>query len=557
MGLVDPQVLVVGSGPAGLVLALTLAQNGIPVRIIEKLDSFHNSQRGAGIQARSLELFKFLGVYDEIVTDSIPLLPVRNYKFPGGRETESIHSLLAPDVDATPDIPFPNPRMLGQDRIEAILRSHLTKLGVEIERSTELVKFQQDSNGVTAEILKRNLDNQEIRETAHFNFLVGADGARGVTRKQLGLTFLGESTSNHVLIGDLFIKGLTSDVFHNWRPSAKEMIILRPTETEGLFYGVLSTTDPSDFPKISASKESLQEFINKTTTRDDIILESIRTLAEFGPNIRMVNKFSEGRAFVVGDAAHVHSPAGGQGMNSSIQDSFNLGWKLSLVCKNVSPLSILDTYNDERLPVIQAMLAKTTEVHNKLMQSDIKDKAAWDRPKSLNQLRVNFRWSSILVDEQVEDHEDAKVVARNAYGSETDDKLRAGDRAPDAPDLVDTNSNQKTSFYSIFKPTHHTALLFNPPASELPAILESLATWPSGSVKPVVVLPQGAGTTQDVDVAKDVLLLEDRDGHAYNSYKQIVDGGFPIVIVRPDGVIGGITKGPEGVKAYHEKLFVV
>ncbi|KAI0784330.1 FAD binding domain-containing protein [Abortiporus biennis] len=554
MAVVDPQVLVVGSGPAGLVIALTLAQNGISIRLIEKLSSFHHSLRGAAIQARSLELFNFLGVYDEMVAGSIPLLPVRSYKFPGGRDIESVIP-LAPLVDATPDIPFPNPRMLGQAGIESILRSHLTKLGVEIECSKELVKFEHDSKGVTAEILKRGSDNQETRETARFDFLIGADGARGVTRKQLGLTFLGEPTSNHVLIGDLFVKGLTPDVFHYWRPSPTDMIILRPSEVEGLFYAVLSTADPSDYPKISASRESLQEFINKITTRDDIIVEGISTLTEFSPNIRVVNKFNEGRVFVVGDAAHVHSPAGGQGMNSSIQDSFNLGWKLSLVCKKLASLSILETYSDERLPIIQAMLSKTTEVHKKLLQSDIKDKAAWDRPKSLDQLRVNCRWSPILVDEQVEDHEEAKAIARDAYGSETDDQLRAGDRAPDASDLVDVKSNEKTSLFSIFKPSHHTALLFNPSASELPGILESLATWPSGTIKSIVVLPKGADLAEDF--RKDVLVLEDTDGHAYDSYRQMAHGGFPIIIIRPDGVIGGIVKGPEGVKTYYEKLFAV
>ncbi|KAL4242654.1 hypothetical protein ABKN59_011650 [Abortiporus biennis] len=555
MDTLNPQVLVVGSGPAGLVLALSLAQNGIPLRIIEKRSEFHQSQRGAGVQPRSIELYNFLGLYDEIKAGSIPLLPVRNYKLPGGTEVESVVTLAA-SIDLAPDVPYPNPLMIGQDHAESILRSHLAKLGIQVERSTELVSFQQDLNGVTAEILKRSDDDKEIRETARFDFLVGADGARGVSRKQLGLTFLGEPTSHHSLIGDVFVKGLTADVFHNWRPSdSKEMLVLRPTEIEGLFYIFLSTANPADYQKISASKENLQAFINATTNRDDIIIESIRTLAEFRPSVRMVNKFGEGRVFVVGDAAHVHSPAGGQGMNSSIQDSFNLAWKLSLVCRKVSPLSILDTYSDERLPVIQDMLAKTVEVHKKMLQG-LKNKdvqAAWDRPKSLNQLRVNCRWSSILVDEQVEDHEGAKAIARDAYGSETDDQLRAGDRAPDAPGLVNIRSNEKTSLFSIFKPTYHTALLLNPP--DLPALIEAFTHWPSGTVKVVMVLPQGGSLT--MDLPEYVAVLEDREGHAYQSYKKIVNGGFHVGMIRPDGVIGGIARGTKGVDTYQKKLFAM
>ncbi|KAL4248923.1 Rifampicin monooxygenase-like protein [Abortiporus biennis] len=552
-----PQVLVVGSGPAGLVLALSLAQNGIPLRIIEKRSEFHQSQRGAGVQPRSIELYKFLGLYDEIKAGSIPVLPIRNYKLPGGREVESVVTLLPP-IEETPGVPYPNPLMIGQDHAESILRSHLDKFGIEVERSTELVNFQQDHDGVTAEILKRSDNDKETKETARFDFLIGADGARGVTRKQLGLTFLGESTSTHSLIGDVFVKGLTTDAFHSWRPSdTKAMLVFRPTEIAGLFYIILSATDPADYPKISASKENLQEFVNTLTNRDDIIIESIRTLAEFRPSVRMVNKFGEGRAFVVGDAAHVHSPAGGQGMNSSIQDSFNLAWKLSLVCKNVSPLSILDTYSDERLPIIQEMLAKTVEVHKKILEGveNKNTQAAWDRPKSLNQLRVNCRWSSILVDEQVEDHEGAKVVARNAYGSETDDQVRAGDRAPDASGLVNIKSNEKTSLFSILKPTYHTALLFNPPTTELPVLLDTFATWPSETVRVIVVLPKGGSLA--TDLPKDAAVLEDREAHAHQTYKQMVDGGFPVVIIRPDGVVGAIAKGTAGVNTYQKKLFTV
>ncbi|KAI0784358.1 monooxygenase [Abortiporus biennis] len=552
---VEPQVLVVGSGPAGLVLALTLAQNGIPLRIIEKRSEFHQSQRGAGVQARSLELYNFLGVYGDIHAGSMATVHVRDYKFPGGTEMES-QKTLSQSSPATPDVPIPNPRLIGQDHAESILRSHLAKLGVEVERSTELVSLQQDKDGVTAEILKRSADGEETSEMTRFEFLVGADGAKGVTRKQLGLTFAGETTPIRLLVGDVFVKGISHDAWHNWRPSEKEVVILRPTETEGLFYIVLSASDPDEYSKISASKENVQEFVHKITDRNDIIIESIKTLAEFNPSIRMVNKFSEGRAFVVGDAAHVHSPVGGQGMNSSIQDAFNLGWKLSLVCKKLSPLSILDSYNDERLPVIKSMLAKTTVIHKKMMESSSKEdqKAAWERPKALNQLRVNCRWSSILVDEQLENEKDAKAAALDAYGSETDDNLRAGDRAPDAPELVDLKTSEKTSLFSIFKPAYHTVLLFNPPTSDLPAILESLATWPSGTAKAVLILPKGASLPKDIK--EDVVVLEDTAGHAAQySYKKIVDGGFSVVIIRPDGVIGGVVKGAEGLKAYQNKLF--
>ncbi|KAI0786241.1 hypothetical protein C8Q75DRAFT_808643 [Abortiporus biennis] len=425
---VTPQVLIIGSGPSGLVLALALAQNGIPFRIIEKRSEFHQKIKSV--------------------------------------------TTLSPYVAPTPDVPYPNRAVIGQNLAEGVLRSHLSKLGIEVERSTELVSFKQDENQVTAEILKRGPNNEEVQETTIFDFLVGADGAKGVTRKFMNLTFLGETTETHWVIGDLFVRGLSTDTWHNWRPSEKDI-----------------------------------------------------------PNIRMVNKFSEERVFVVGDAAHIHSPAGGQGMNSSIQDSFNLGWKLAL-----------------------DMLVKTTAIFRKLISRDKEDnEESFHRPKFLNQLRVNYRWSCILVDEHAASQESTK----NPYGSLDDTELRAGNRAPDSPSLtrIGSPSSDQITLFSIFKPTHHTVLLFNPPACEMGQISARLSAWPAGVVKTVVVLPKGVQDIQ-VDVSGEVIVLDDKEGHAYNFYIQAEDGRFPVFIVRPDGVIGGIVKGLEGLKTYPDKLFI-
>ncbi|KAI0784360.1 monooxygenase [Abortiporus biennis] len=564
----SPQVLIVGSGPAGLVLALTLAQNGIPLRIIEKRIEFHQSQRGSGVQPRSLELYKFLDVYEDMKQGSIPIPPICQYKLPGGREPDTVYRMI-PTSDATPDIPYPDTITIGQYHAEAILRDHLRKFGIEVELNSELLSFQQDNTRVSAEILKRSSSgSEETRELATFDFLVGADGAKGITRKQIGLPFSGSSASpaTRRIVGDVYVEGLTMDYWHSWRPGNAESLLLMPTEVEGLFFLILFTSNPAEYDRIMASKESLQQFICRTTTRDDIIVESIRTLSDFNPSIRMTNKFGEGRSFIVGDAAHVHSPMGAQGMNSSIQDSFNLGWKLSLVCKNLSPMSLLDTYTEERLPIIKAMLAKTTESQNQMTKKLHNPKAAWSVPKSLNQLRVNCRWSSILVEGQHKvktalETGDADTNAR-AYGSDDDDELRAGDRAPEAPGLrlmlVNPISGiETTSLFSIFKPTCHTILLFEPLHHQLPMILESLSSWAAGTVLVVLILSSGSDVDIPKEVVESLVVCEDKDGYAYEAYKKAIGGGSSVVIVRPDGVVGGIVKGVEGIKTYHDKLFIV
>ncbi|KAL4248508.1 Rifampicin monooxygenase-like protein [Abortiporus biennis] len=551
-----PRVLIVGSGPAGLVLALTLAKNGVPFRIIEKQEVPHQSQRGAGVQPRTQEMYKFLEVFEDIKGGSMPALPVANYKFPGGTEIGYTTHVMPP-VDPTPDIPDPNIRIIGQADAETILRSHLSRLGIEVEFGTELIDFHQDKDEVTANIVKHGPKDEQSRETVCVDFLVGVDGARGITRKQLGLSFIGETASISWVIGDVFLRGLNTDYWHNWRPSDLEMVFLRPTDRDGLFQAILSAPDPADYPQIMSDKEFLQEFIRKATTRDDIIIDSIQTLSEYRPNIRMVNKFSEGRVFVAGDAAHVHSFTGGQGLNSSMQDAFNLGWKLSLVCKDLSPLSLLDTYNDERFPVIRDMLARTTVLFKKMLSASKDDnEASWNRPRVLAQLGVNYRWSDILVDDQVKDLEE-KATVSNAYGAESDGKLRAGDRAPDSPGLFDTDSGKEMVLFSLFKPTHHTVLLFNPSKDECSAILDALATWPRGTFQTVFILPKGDKVANETaDTGSSLVRLEDGEGHAYRFYRQLEDARFPVVIVRPDGVVGGIVKGAAGVKAYREKIFV-
>ncbi|KAI0784359.1 FAD binding domain-containing protein [Abortiporus biennis] len=551
------QVLVIGSGPASLALALTLAQNDISVRIIEKQSEFHQGQRGAGVQPRSLELLKFLGVFDDVKTGSSLPLPVANYKFPGGTQIEQLTE-LTPFYDPTPDVPYPNLNIIGQDHHESILRSHLLKFGIEVELGTELISFQQDERRVTAEVHRRDANNDQVQELVRADFLVGADGAKGITRKQLGFDFLGESTDAHWLIGDAFVNGVNADYWHSWRPYDLEMVFLRPTKVQGLFQIFISTVDVARYTAFKSNKVDLQEFVRKTTNRDDIIIESVVTLSDYRPNVRMASKFGEGRVFIVGDAAHVHPFSGGQGLNTGLQDSLNLGWKLSLVCKQLSPVSILGTYSDERLPVVKDMLGKTSAIFEKLA-SRKKDEyyVGWERPRFLAQLNINYRWSDLLVDEQVIDPEEKKCAINNAYGTESDGKFRAGDRAPDAPGLLDIDSGKELSLFSIFKLTHHTILLFNPPRSELSSTLATVERWPADTFNIVLILPRGTQTYNADAIGRSILKLEDREGHAYRFYGQVQDERFPMVIVRPDGVIGAITKDVDGVQTYHDKIFGV
>ena len=222
----------------------------------------------------------------------------------------------------------------------------------------------------------------------------------------------------------------------------------------------------------------------------------------------------------------------------------NLAWKLSLVYKGLSPVSLLDSYTTERLPVIAEMLNITTGMLNNIREAPTIE-GAMVREKRLNMLGVNYRTSPIVVDEYT------RAEPVSAYGALEEGVLVAGDRAPDAPGLVVLASGAETRLFDVFSATYHTVLVFTPDASATTDTLEVLRRYPEGVVRPVIVLPQGseATTVGQVDV------VVDQGGHAYPAYLA-VRAEQKVIVVRPDGVAGAIVHGAEGVAGYFGKIFV-
>ncbi|KZT64163.1 monooxygenase [Daedalea quercina L-15889] len=546
---VDIPVLIAGAGPAGLVLALTLAQNGVNVRIIDKEPFYRPGQRGAGIQPRTLEIFNYLGILDDVRAKGIKSPYQRRvYKLPGGVEILKTTIMLEQD-DPTPSTPIPNTLHLGQENSEAILRAHLAKYGYSVELGTELRDFEQQPDHVIAHLLKKDGD-QEKTETVICRYIIGTDGGKGVTRKQLGLTFQGETRATHVLSGEVEVFGLETDYWHQWGDLSTMFCMMRPTENPNCFYVALG--GQIDYQKLESDEEEFLKAVRKAIDRTDLQFGKLRWITSWRPNIRMVNKFREGRGFVAGDAAHVHSPTGGQGLNSSVQDSFNLAWKLAFVEKGWASSDLLDTYTEERLPVIRAMLYESTTLLNALEAKDVgADDKAWRRGSVLKMLGINYRWSSIVVDERSPDKPKEAV---NVYGGEKGGDLRAGDRALDAPALSPVSGDQTpTSFFHIFRPVYHTVLLFTADTSAAAPILEALKRYPSGSLKIVVVYPRNTAGNANPVAGADLAVV-DTEGHAYAAY-----GASPertlAVVVRPDGVVGAVVYGLEGLKAYFGAVF--
>ncbi|KAJ4474895.1 monooxygenase [Lentinula aciculospora] len=578
-------VLIVGAGPTGLALALLLLRSGLSVRIIEKQLQFHPGERGAGIQPRTLELYKFLGLLPDIIERSAT--SPRNLKYYTAPDNGK-PPRLAPMVqlmDDTPDRPMVstfmishlimplvfydsnfqmNARMLGQNRHEKVLREHILAYhGVHVEFGTELRSFEQTSDHVLARVVK-TVDSKAVEENVTVNWLVGADGARSVVRKQLGLSFLGESPEMEVVTGDIHVLGDSIKQEHPdgwtvWAQSDNVIVaLLRPCLVRGknLFqFLIRGGNEKLDMVKISSSREEMVKAFHHLTGRRDIEFGELVWIGLWRPNIRMVNRFGKGRVFVAGDAAHIHSPTGGQGMNSGVQDCFNLAWKLALVQKGLAPQSLLDSYSNERTPVIASMLNKTTELFKKEFVAKVGQRQDIFRGYELRQLGVNYRGTHIIFDEKYTDNKE--IV--DSYRSGDDGTIRAGDRAPDAPSLslLGASKTIKTmSFFDIFKTTQHTVLIFPGSAGHdfVTGVLNTLREYNSDILKSIVVLPRASDSISSSALAD--MTLVDTEGYAYLIYA-ITDDTPTVFIVRPDGYIGAlITSGESGVRSYFSSIFV-
>lgn len=235
-----------------------------------------------------------------------------------------------------------------------------------------------------------------------------------------------------------------------------------------------------------------------------------------------------------------------QGMNSSIQDAFNLGWKLALASKSLASPQFLESYSAERLPIIAGVLKKTTEVLNQTVTAKSAKKIAtsWLRGQDFYQLDVNYRGSSVVFDE---------------LESQDSERVMAGDRAPDAPALVPLTAGVKSGasrLFDLFNPTRHTAILFPTETEDIATYTAALQKYPDGTVYTVAVLPKESELAKEESSSSwgvDVVL--DSDQYCWSVYP--TTEGAKVVIVRPDGCVGAVAKAAAGVEQYRRIIFDV
>jgi 2-polyprenyl-6-methoxyphenol hydroxylase-like FAD-dependent oxidoreductase len=329
----DIQVLIIGAGPTGLTLALDLHRRGVPFRIVDASAAPFAGSRGKGLQPRSMEVFHDLGVIEPVLASGRLDMTMRAYN---GREVVrewDMHEGRNP----TTERPYARTMLIPQFRVEQILRDAIPQ---PVEYGMTLTSFTQDDSGVTAVV-----GGQTVRA----KYLVGCDGGKSFVRKQLGVSFVGETHEDQrMLVGDVRLSGLDREYWHQWGGRADRWLALCP----------LPGTDLFQFQAAGDGTPSLElyrEIVRERTGLDDVVVHDATWMSVYRTNIRMVDRFRVGRVFLAGDAAHVHSPAGAQGMNTGIQDAYNLGWKLGME-------TLLDTYETERKPVAEWLLGMTTAI---------------------------------------------------------------------------------------------------------------------------------------------------------------------------------------------------
>ncbi|HYG44463.1 MAG TPA: FAD-dependent monooxygenase, partial [Bordetella sp.] len=343
-------VLVCGAGTAGLTLAIELARRGVSFRLIEKAATPFPGSRGKGIQPRTQEIFEDLGILDRVVAAGGLYPQNRTYRDDGSW----VDSGMAEHADPTPAEPYQLPLMIPQFLTERIMRGRLSELGHRAEFGRELLGFEQDSSGVTVRVA-----GPAGEETVQARYLVGADGGRSSVRKALGVDFPGKTLGVRAIVADVVLAGLERDAWHQFNyGDMQRMAAICPLAGTDLFQ--IQAPIPQD-AQADLSPEGLTALVTERTGRADIRVRSVSWASDYQMSARLAERYRVDRVFLVGDAAHVHPPTGGQGLNTSVQDAYNLGWKLAAALKGARP-DLLDSYESERRPVAEAVLGLSTRL---------------------------------------------------------------------------------------------------------------------------------------------------------------------------------------------------
>ncbi|HEX4413276.1 MAG TPA: FAD-dependent monooxygenase [Lacipirellulaceae bacterium] len=523
----SPDVLIVGAGPVGLTMAAALDHHGLKCRIIDKAPAPSDKSKALVVWSRTLELLDRLQLADTFVAAGMKADGASMYA-----NGERLMHISLTGVDS----PFGFPLMLPQNETERLLAEYLAKRGVTVQRQIELLSFGEQPDGVAGNL--RHADGSE--ESFTVPWLIGCDGAHSTVRHGLGLQFTGSAEPNDWFLADIHVRGplAKNELSIYWHE--KGVLVFFPID--GVRFRVIAdlgtaanTGSPPD-PTLAQVQAKIDERGPGGLTIMDPVW-----LAGFRINERKVTDYRRGRVMLAGDAAHIHSPAGGQGMNTGMQDAFNLAWKLALVQRGQGQREpLLESYSKERSAVGDqvlkgaALVTLSATLRNPIAQylrnhiAPIVSSFGFvqDRLKNmLCELAINYRHGPLT----------AESWPRHLTG------LAAGDRLPDAP-LTSLAAAKTTTLFAELHGTEHTLLLMpdsqgEQAAARLASIAVSVrATYPNLIAPWFLLKPSGdppsANSTLD---ESRIPTWFDRDSKLH---EKLNVSGPALVLIRPDGYIG-------------------
>jgi 2-polyprenyl-6-methoxyphenol hydroxylase-like FAD-dependent oxidoreductase len=518
-------VLVVGAGPVGLTMACELARSGARCRIIDKADAPASTSRALAIFPRTLEMFEMMGMSEQVLKAGHQLNGVAIYN-QSGQIGHIGFSNLASRYRFAISLP--------QSETERLLSEHLAHFGIVVERGKELVALSPLGDAV--ELVIRDTGGHEERSVS--KWMIGCDGAHSSVRHLLGLRFEGEAYSETFILADVKIDGPLDRIHIHLFLTGKGLVGIFPFKGERC--RVIVDTQAGSESVGDLQFDEIQAIVESRTSAGIRITDPV-WMSRFRISHRKIPDFRAGRVFLAGDSAHIHSPAGGQGMNTGIQDACNLAWKLALVVQEKSPDSLLNSYSEEREPVAKMVLSLTDRLTRMAtLQGAI--------GQQLRDALLPILTGIDLVEDRI-----AETVAEigihyrrsSIVSGKSGHAIHAGDRAPDCELQLGTDLQPIRLFEILGKPLHHLFLFAEAEtdiASGVNSLRVRIGREYKGLIEVYLVIRGSQANFSDV--------LFDRDGAMHALYE--AEPGA-ILLIRPDGYVG-FRGGARHLESLHEQL---
>lgn len=505
-----PSVLIAGAGPSGLMMACELARYGVSCRIIDRKKGRTQTTNAAGIHTRTLEIFHHIGIVDRFLKAGQRWSAFRLYS-----QDELMARIPFNNIDSFYQFSL----LLAQSETEKILNERLEEFKLHVEWQVELIDFKQANGKIGATV--KHADGQT--ETIESDWLVGCDGIHSIVRDKSQIPFVGEDIPHEYLVADVQLTGPIDDEADAFL-GKKNMLALFPLG--GGVYRIVATAEGSEVKKEFTDDEV--KHIVEHRCGNKFKVTSVLWSSAFWIHSKIAGRMREGAVFIGGDAAHVHSPAGAQGMNTGLQDIYNLAWKLAFVIKGKAKPELLDSYGIERLPVIEEIVNKTEGI----------TKAAFLENPLLIKLREVVTKNIIGQSHFLQDKFGMQLTQLSIHYEEspiisyhTDIKCHTAPKPGErAPDVVINKASER--LYDYLRNTQYNLLLFtghnlnDTQLVKLQEIIQWIEQTYSDSVKAYMVSFTKVADIENVMVDEQFALHE--------RYK-MEDAGF--YLIRPDHYI--------------------